>query len=155
MNILLSGFGKMGCRHAQSLLSSDDDYSIHVIEPLDESFESGLSTIGASRNDVARYRNIDELDCDIDLAISATCSKPRYSIMKELIEYGIKYFLVEKVAFQSLVQFDSIIEKLKFNDAVAYCHLPERYYKNYTELKSVVQKSLSPDWVIGHQSLTI
>jgi predicted dehydrogenase len=144
MNILISGFGQMGCRHAQSLLTSNDDYSIHIIEPSDEAFETGLSTIGASKNDFTRYQKIEELNAPIDLAISATCSKPRYSILLDLIEYGIKYFLLEKVVFQSLEQFDIIIEKLKSNGAVAYSHFPRRYYKNFTELKSIIRKSNSP-----------
>ena len=113
MNILISGFGQMGCRHAQSLLTSNDDYSIYVIEPSDEAFETGLSTIGASKKDFTRHLKFEELNAPIDLAISATCSKPRYSILLDLIEYGIKYFLLEKVVFQSLKQFDIIIEKLE------------------------------------------
>jgi len=140
MNILISGFGQMGCRHAQSLLTSNDDYSIHIIEPSDEAFETGLSTIGASRNDFTRYQKIEELNVSIDLAISATCSKPRYSILSNLIDYGIKYFLLEKVVFQSLEQFDNIIEKLEFNNAKAYCHMPRRYYKNFIELKLKTKK---------------
>jgi len=136
MNILISGFGQMGCRHAQSLLASNDDYSIYVIEPSDEAFETGLSTIGASKTDFIRHLKFEELNAPIDLAISATCSKPRYSILLDLIEYGIKYFLLEKVVFQSLKQFDTIIEKLESNCAEAYCHMPRRYYNNYIKLKS-------------------
>ena len=136
MNILISGFGKMGCRHAQSLLTSNDDCSIYVIEPSDKAFEKGLLTIGASKKDITRHLKIDELNAPIDLAISATCSKPRYSILIDLIDYGIKYFLLEKVVFQSLKQFDIIIEKLESNYAEAYCHMPRRYYNNYINLKS-------------------
>ena len=132
----------MGCRHAQSLLTSNDDYSIYVIEPSDRSFEAGLSIIGASKDNFIRFHTLKELNVDIDFAISATCSKPRYSIVKDLIEYGIKYFLVEKVAFQSLAQFDSIIEMLEENDAVAYCNTPNRYYKNFIELKSTINNKI-------------
>ena len=128
----------MGCRHAQSLLNSEEDYTLYIIEPSDQSFEAGLSIIGASKDNFIRFHTLKELNVDIDFAISATCSKPRYSIMKDLIEYGIKYLLVEKVAFQSLAQFDSIIEILEANDAVAYCNTPNRYYKNFIELKSTI-----------------
>ena len=42
--------------------------------------------IGASKKDITRHLKIDELNAPIDLAISATCSKPRYSILLDLIE---------------------------------------------------------------------
>ena len=141
MNILISGFGNIGCRHAQSLLTSSDDFKLFVIEPSDKSFESGLSIIGASKDDFIRFRSINELNSEIDLAISATCSEPRFGIIMDLIEYGIKYFLVEKIAFQSMAQFDNIIEMLAANKAVAYCHSPNRYYKNFIDLKSVIKNN--------------
>ena len=141
MNILISGFGNIGCRHAQSLLTSSDDFKLFVIEPSDKSFESGLSIIGASKDDFIRFRSIDELDTNIDLAISATCSEPRYQIVMDFIDYGIKHFLIEKIAFQSLAQFDNIIEMLEMNKAVAYCHSPNRYYKNFIDLKSVIKNN--------------
>ena len=96
MNILISGFGNIGCRHAQSLLNSKHDFNIFVIEPSDESFKSNFEMINASNNDITRVPSINELESDIDLAICATSSKHRYMIMNELIDYGIKYFLVEK-----------------------------------------------------------
>ena len=39
--------------------------------------------------------------------------------------------ILEKVVFQSLKQFDTIIEKLESNYAEAYCHMPRRYYNNF------------------------
>ena len=54
---------------------------------------------------------LNELQSGIDLAISSTCAEPRYDIIKNLIEYGVKLFLIEKIAFQSLAQFDNIIKQ--------------------------------------------
>ena len=113
MNILISGFGNIGCRHAQSLLASKHDYKLFVIEPSNKSFESGLSIIGANKDDFVRFHSINELQSGIDLAISSTCAEPRYDIIKNLIEYGVKLFLIEKIAFQSLAQFDNIIKILR------------------------------------------
>ena len=144
MNILISGFGNIGCRHAQAMLKAKKDWRLFVIEPSDRSFEEGLSIIGAKRNNFTRYHALKELNVDIDFAISATCSKPRYSIVKDLIEHGVKYFLIEKIAFQSIAQFESIIKLLKAYDVKAYCDLPRRYYENYIKLKTLVMKSSDP-----------
>jgi hypothetical protein len=39
MNILIIGFGNMGCRHAQAFLQ-DNSYKVSVIEPNDIVFNS-------------------------------------------------------------------------------------------------------------------
>jgi len=130
----------MGARHAQSLLSLKKDYKIYVIEPSIESFENGLSTIGCSRDALKLVRNLNEINCTIDIAISATCSQPRYKIIKDLIHSGIKYFLLEKIVFQSIDQFDTIIKLLEDNKAKAYCNYPRRYYSNYFGIKKLIDE---------------
>ena len=141
MNILISGFGNMGSRHAQSLLSSKKNYSIYVIEPSKKAVYTGLKNIGYSISDIKLIKNIDELDSQIDLAISTTCSKPRFEIISKLIKSGVKLFLVEKVVFQSLYQFDKIIDLLGKNNAKGFCNFPRRYFENYNSLIPIYRKS--------------
>lgn len=135
MNALVVGFGAMGCRHAQALISSQQYREISVVEPSDERFSEGLSKIGISAVSVSRFKSLGEFKLLPDIAIIATSSAPRYEIMKTCIARGIKHFLVEKIVFQSLSQFDHIISLLSVNGARAYCNFVNRYFPNYIGLK--------------------
>ena len=136
MNALIVGFGVMGCRHAQSLLNAPGKIAVSVVEPSDENFSAGLNRINFKPSDVTRYLTLDEIKTSFDIAIVATSSAPRYDVVKALIAKGIKTLLLEKVVFQSLKQFDEIINLLQSNNAKAYCNFANRYFQNYIQLKN-------------------
>jgi predicted dehydrogenase len=135
MNILVVGFGNMGCRHAQSLLKRKNDDNIYVLEPNKEIIEINKSKIGDEENKIVFIDIIDDLTCEIDFAIIATSAYPRFEIVKKLLDSGIKKFLLEKVVFQSENQFDIVIKMLNDYDAVAYCNFVNRYFPNYQTIK--------------------
>ena len=99
-NVLVVGFGAMGCRHAQSLLHGDD-FNLYVVEPDSQTFEKGIEKICASHNMVTRVDLRSQLP-QFDFAVVATSSGPRYSITKDLLEFNVKNILLEKVVFQSI-----------------------------------------------------
>src|SRR5688572_21048070 len=107
-NVLIVGFGGMGCRHAQALLQEKDKFCIHVIETNPTNIENNIARIGAKRDDCKWYSSLEELP-QIDLAIIATSAGPRFNIVKSLLKKGIRYFLLEKIVFQSVSQFDEIL----------------------------------------------
>lgn len=142
MNILVVGFGNMGCRHAQSLLKRKKEYNIFVLEPNKEIIDINKSKIGDEENKIVFIYLIDDLTCEIDFAIIATSAYPRFEIVKKLLEGGIKKFLLEKVVFQSEKQFDVIIKMLKDYDAVAYCNFVNRYFLHFQALKKDLLNNL-------------
>lgn len=148
MNILLVGFGNMGCRHAQSLLKRKKDDNLYVLESHKEIIEINKSKIYDIENKLVFIDNLDDLTCDIDFAIIATSSYPRFEIVKKLLDRGIKKFLLEKVVFQSEKQFDIVINMLENYDALAYCNFVNRYFPNYLKIKEEMLKNTPFNMVV-------
>lgn len=144
MNAAIVGFGAIGCRHAQSLISKEGLHNIYIVEPSDQMFNEGIMKIGAKTDRFLRVQSVYDLDSsNIKIAIIATSSEPRFQIMKYLIESGIKFFLVEKIVFQSMAQFNSIIELMENNGVKAYCNFVNRYFNNYIDLQDKIRASVS------------
>jgi len=138
-NILVVGFGMMGCRHVQALLQRKGEMNVFVLEPSINVIEENLVRIGAVREDCTWVTDIAEIQVVIDVAIIATSSAPRYGIVSSLIEKGIKHFLLEKIVFQSEEQFDTILKIAERYDVKLYCNFVNRYFKPYRDIKSYIQ----------------
>lgn len=138
MNFLVVGFGGMGCRHAQSILSAGLTSRVSVVDSSADVFNTNLNRIGYTFNEVIYCKDIESVPDKIDVAIVATSAGPRFEIVKKLVERGVKIFLLEKVLFQSDDQFKEIIQLLDGNQCQAFCNLPNRYFTNYVELRNKV-----------------
>lgn len=138
--ILIVGFGGIGCRHAQSFINKKKGYEVHILEPSDKNIEKNLKTINAKKNDFIWYKDIDKIPL-LDLAIIATSSFPRFEIFKTLIILGYKKFLLEKVVFQSELQFKKAIEMINESGSVAYCNFVNRYFSAYNDIKKQLNYS--------------
>tara|TARA_Y100001970_G_C14201859_1_gene841582 strand:+ start:658 stop:1611 length:954 start_codon:yes stop_codon:yes gene_type:complete len=135
INILIIGFGAIGCRHAQSLLDNGNK-NLSIIDENKDNIQKGLDAIGYSVSDVRIIDSFDEIGNEIpDLAIIATSAEPRFDIYKELINRKIKFFLLEKVLFQSHSQFKYAIDLTIQNGVKSYCNFPNRYFDNYIRIK--------------------
>jgi hypothetical protein len=139
MNILVVGFGNMGFRHTQSILNGIENAKVYVIESSIETYKANMERIGAQNQNVTLLSRIEDASLTFDFCVIATSAQPRFEIMKNLLEKGIKNFLLEKVVFQSKNQFDIIIDLLHKYDARAYCNFVQRYYTNY----QIYKESLS------------
>lgn len=145
---LIVGFGGMGCRHAQSLINSYSDSLVYIYEPNDDIYEKNLNLIGQSLNkNIKRLQNFNEIRSKIDFCVIATSSGPRFEILKELLNYEITYFLVEKVVFQSNKQFQEI-QKL-VGDKKIYVNFVNRYFKNYADIKQDINNHSFTMDVVG------
>lgn len=144
-NVLVVGFGMMGCRHVQALLQRKGEMNVFVLEPSASVIEENLVRIRAVKEDCTWIADISEIQHGIDVAIVATSSAPRYGIVSALIEKGIKLFLLEKIVFQSEEQFDAILKMVEENDVKLYCNFVNRYFKPYNDIKSHIALSGGAD----------
>ncbi len=135
MRILIVGFGNMGCRHTQSVISSFPESDLFVMEPNEEIFEQNRIKIGAVSARLNRIEHLRNIPDNIDFSVVATSSYPRYEIVKFLLERNIKKILVEKVVFQSKHQFESILKLAELKGAILYCNFVNRYFPNYQQIK--------------------
>jgi hypothetical protein len=149
MNILIVGFGNMGCRHAQSFLK-DNTYVVSVIEPNDFVYNSNMSRIDGAKGNI---RRITLGDCEInffDFAVIATSAEIRFSLFKEVLNIGVKNILLEKVVFQSSTQFEEALKLIEKNKARVYCNFINRYSKSYNEIKNLITGPIDLTVTGGH-----
>lgn len=137
MNILVIGFGNMGCRHAQSFLSNKDN-KIFIIELDDNIFKNNSLRIGAVEEDLERISFQDLGNKKIDFAVIATSADIRFKLFVQVLEAGIKYILLEKVVFQSISQFENALKLIEKYQAKVYCNFLNRYSQSYTEIKKAI-----------------
>ena len=145
---LIVGFGGMGCRHAQSLINMYNNASVFVHEPNDNIFNENLALIGeSSNNNIKRVSILNEIKSKINFCVIATSAEPRFEILKELLNYDIENFLVEKVVFQSRVQFQEIKKILKGKKV--YVNFVNRYFENYIRIKKEIDAKIFSIDIIG------
>ena len=143
--VIIIGGGKIGSRHLQSLAKSKLRLSITVVDPdaqaLEVSkkrFDEGLTR---KRMETPRYyRNLNNVDAEFDVAIVATNSDVRRSVIEELVSKSrVKYLIIEKVAFQNSDDFESVIKLLKLKKVKAWVNLPRRVIPFYQNLKATLK----------------
>ena len=138
--ILIVGFGAMGCRHAQSFLNKKKNYEVHILEVSNENIKKNLERINAEKLDFIWHKNINDIPL-LDVAIVATSSQPRFEIVKKLITMGYKKFLLEKIVFQSVEQFNIISKMIDKSNILAYCNFVNRYFVAYNDIKKYLNQS--------------
>lgn len=141
--VLVVGFGNMGCRHVQSLLEVGG-YDITVIEPSNEMIQRNCLRINVDISRINFFEKLEDVVSDFDLCIVATSAGPRFEIVKHLIGYGVKYFLLEKVIFQSIDQFKEVIELSEKKGAILYGNFVNRYFSLYRKMRDLIAPSSTP-----------
>ncbi|MBK7666219.1 MAG: Gfo/Idh/MocA family oxidoreductase [Sphingobacteriaceae bacterium] len=143
MKALIVGFGGMGCRHTQSLISTENYKRIDVVEPNKTIFDNNLVRIGSTSEQVSYFSELKDVkDKEYDIIVIATSSKPRFDIFSYLTSnVKCKNYLIEKVVFQSSEQFEAAIATVEKNDLKVHCNLPNRYFRNYVDLKKELNAS--------------
>ncbi len=136
--ILIVGFGAIGSRHAQSLLN--DGYTdLTIYDENKNNIIEGLKTIGYKKSDISLIESFDLIKCETyELAIIATSAEPRFDIYKKLLSLNIKKFILEKVVFQSDLQFDDAIKSEEETLSNSFCNFPNRYFDNYIKIKEQI-----------------
>jgi predicted dehydrogenase len=139
--ILIIGAGQLGSRHLQGILKSTLLLDIEVID-----LNSNSISIAKTRSEEIEYnkKNIiikyfttyEEINSSFDLCIIATTSTSRLKIIDYVTRKSkIKYFLLEKILFQKISEFEiakNII--LKYN-IKTWVNCPRRIYQVYQDLK--------------------
>lgn len=163
--IVLIGAGQLGSRHLQSLSLLDMNVKIQVVDPYEESLKISKERFEQMPNnslvEVEYFFNIDKIDINVDLCIVATTSNVRANIIKELVEKkNVNKFILEKVLFQKLSEYDEIQQLLKSKNIDCWVNHPFRCYPVYKELKKYFSSSMpvtyqvcGGNWGIGCNGL--
>ena len=98
-NILIIGCGKMGLSHLKSFVNKPN-LNIYIFDKNKTNFDF------ISNNNIYVLKNLRSLP-KINFCIISTDSKPRFKILKQILEQKkIKIFLIEKFIFQKVSQYE-------------------------------------------------
>lgn len=141
-NIVLIGAGELGSRHLQSLINLGNRARITVLEPTQSSIDVAkiraqeISSVLSNSADVDFVKNMTDLPESIDLCIIATGAAPRLGIIKSLLQHAtVKYLVLEKVLFQSVIEYQTASELLEQAGTQTWVNCPRRMFAGYSELK--------------------
>ena len=141
--VAIIGTGQLGSRHLQGLKIASSPLSITVMDSNDESLNvakeryDAVSPIGVKN--VNYVNSIDKLPSELDLVIIATGSKPRAAIVQSLLNHAtVKYLVLEKVLFPSLVDYYNVGRLLKDKGIRCWVNCPRRMYGSYKQIKETV-----------------
>ena len=139
-NILLAGAGNIGSRHLQGAKKSNNDLNIWVYDLSEDSLKLSKERFEQMpENGIKKTHylsSLDEVPDDIDVAIIATGSKPRASIIKQILTAKhVKYMILEKFLFGKITEYAEIGDLLQTKGVKAWVNCPYRMFDGYKTLK--------------------
>jgi len=139
--ILIVGAGHLGSRHLQGLCKINRDIKISVIDPSTNALELCSKRYKEMKSNphiisINYFKNIEELNRKIDLAIISTTADVRYKVIENLLNrINIKNFILEKILFQSIVEFELAKKIFKSNKVNAWVNCTRRMIPFYRKLQ--------------------
>ena len=143
-NIFVIGSGNIGSRHVQSLANSVLNLNVFVVDPNKECLEKTKNLFFKqkikSKINISFSTTISKINESIDLAIISTNSTVRREVIEQLVSINhVKNIILEKVAFQSINDFDSINKLFEKKKIKSYLNFPRRVYRSYQNIKKKFQ----------------
>jgi hypothetical protein len=143
-NIAIIGAGQLGSRHLQGLKKAHIPMNIYVLDASTESLgicEQRYKEI--PENDrigkIVFTTQWDEIPAPIDIAIVATGSKPRCTIIHELVEkHQCRTLILEKFLFPKMCDYDDISGLFQKNNVQAWVNCSRRYFACYQKLREIL-----------------
>ena len=135
IKILLIGCGNIGFRHLEGLLKTNLDLDIYIIEKskvkiLEQSKK--IKNKNFKNKTVTFSNNFLLKNIKFDLVICATTSFERYELLRKLIlKFKFSKIIIEKLAFQNILDFNKSIKLFKKNKVYCWVNCPRREQEIY------------------------
>jgi len=120
INIAIIGCGQIGSRHLQALSKIENGALIVLIDSSPARIQTSLKRFYevVTQDQLQKFqiiiRDINNIECDIDVAIIASTSSTRSESTKKLLSCTkVKYIIFEKFLFQDRVDYKEIQNLLK------------------------------------------
>ena len=144
--VLLAGAGNIGSRHLQGATKSHNDLDIWVYDLSEEALKVSkerFEQMPENGKKTTHYvTSLDSVPSNIDVAIVASGSKPRASIVKSILTVkNVKYMVLEKFLFGKVSEYDEIGSLLKSKGVSAWVNCPYRMFEGYHKLKDKLDTS--------------
>jgi len=140
-HIAIIGAGQLGSRHLQGLARTELAMKISVVDPSLNSLHLAKKRyleIRSNKNvrQIRFFDSIQDINSDIDIAIIATNADVRKSVIESLLNYvHVGNFILEKVVFQSLEDFQIVIRRFNKNGINAWVNCGRRLWPIFNEIK--------------------
>ncbi|MCF8265782.1 MAG: hypothetical protein K9I71_03400 [Ignavibacteriales bacterium] len=166
-SLALIGAGQLGSRHLQGLALLHQELEIYIVDPDHNSIATAIERFkevsGYDNKKLIACQNIGELPSILNFVILATNSDVRYQMFVDLIQhYSIDYFILEKVLFQELDQYDSALQLVREKNIKAWVNCPRRVWPLYKQIKAEIMASkichvsaLGSNWGLGSNAIHI
>lgn len=144
--IAIIGAGQLGSRHLQGVKKSINELEIWVMDTNPESLtiaRERYEQITSNSNKIIHYiETIDLLPKELDIVIVATSSKPRATIIQNLLKtHKVGCLILEKFLFDNLNDYDNIDRLLDKNKVKVYVNTPRRLFSGYKEIKDKLDET--------------
>ncbi len=144
--VCVIGAGQLGSRHLQGISKSREKLDVWVVDPSEESLDIAKERLAQVTDHSEEFfhfvRDSSDIPANIDVAIVATGSKPRFNILKILLEeHSVGSVILEKFLFTSLKEYDRASELIDKYNADVYVNCPRRLYPSYEFIKENLDSS--------------
>ncbi|PEY36306.1 hypothetical protein CN354_14490 [Bacillus cereus] len=144
-NVAVIGAGQIGVRHVESMINFNFPLNIYVVDPNNmalQKLNNFYDTVNSSSN-LFTMTTIDSLPNKVDLVIISTSADIRYSIIESVLDKKfVTYFLLEKILFQDLDEYEKVQSLLKKHQVEScWVNCPLRTFPFFKELKSKLSDS--------------
>jgi len=139
-SIVIIGMGGIGFRHFQAFSNLRIKARMACVDVDYAALEKARNYFREASNpnilSVEYVIDIDNLPDEIDLAIVATSSLPRRSIIEKLLaRSSVKYLLLEKFLFPRMEDYEVVETLLHSKQVKAFINCPRRMYPCYITLR--------------------
>ncbi len=141
--IAIIGVGDLGSRHLQALAKLEVASTITVVDPSERSLEVARDRFNevakGPRPNIVFVKNLTNLPATLDLAIIATSSAVRMTVISQLLAISaVPTLILEKVLFQKNADFDQANELFVRKNVSAWVNCPRRMMPFFREVASYI-----------------
>jgi len=147
-NIVIIGAGQLGSRHLQALLKIKLPIKIFVIDKNKDSIRIAKQRAMEVEHNVNIIKvqyllSIEKLNCNIiDICIVSTTANERLRLIENLLNvYTIKYFILEKILFQKIQDYEIALSLFDSKNVKAWVNCPRRLFPVYKKIKDLIQSN--------------
>ncbi len=138
--IILLGCGNIGSRHLQAISNLPYELEIVVIDPNNDSIKLAKNRFNEAHKPYSNHTIVwqNEILDNVknnDFVIIATNSKGRCELISNLLNYGSKRILVEKMVCQSSKEYSKLINLSKKHNSSIWINTIKRYHETFNVIK--------------------
>ena len=135
--IAIIGAGNIGGRYVESLLHSDSEDALYVVDTSEQALKALAEKNGETKKKITYLTDTQGLPNSLDLAAITTTSGVRRAAVEQLLNcVNVKYLILEKPLFCDLMEYEIVGELLAKKQIKAWVNCTRRESESYQRLKS-------------------